>query len=79
MERKSPAIGREGQVAWFIQHDGVVVEQAVRQMPGAPRAPFGLVQSDKPKGAELIMMSSGFTPFCSGKASRILLVVRGYT
>ena len=40
MEQERSAIRREGQVAEFVQYDGVLVEQAVRQMPGASRALF---------------------------------------
>jgi hypothetical protein len=47
MEQQRSAIRREGQVAKFVQHDGVLVEQAVGQMPGASRALFGIELIDE--------------------------------
>ena len=47
MEQERSAIRREGQVAEFVQYDGVLVEQVVRQMPGASRALFRIELIDK--------------------------------
>jgi hypothetical protein len=42
MEQERPAIRRDVQVAEFVQHDRVLVEQTVGEMSGAPRALFGI-------------------------------------
>ena len=42
MEQERSAIRREGQVAELVEHDGVLIEQAVGEMSGAPRALFGI-------------------------------------
>ena len=42
MEQERSAIGREGQVAEFVEYDGVLVEQAVGEMPRASRTLFGI-------------------------------------
>ena len=42
MEQERATILRERQVAEFIENDGILVEQAVRSMPGASRAFLGI-------------------------------------
>ena len=78
MERKGPAIGREGQVARFIQHDGVVVEQAVRQMSRAPfqSGPVGEAEGrgvdHDVLGLHAFLQQEGFEDLIGG--ARILIV-----
>ena len=42
MEQQCAAILRERQVAEFVEDDGILVEQPFCQIPGAPRALFGI-------------------------------------